>query len=41
MPDGSRLTFQQFAQTMQGKSPEEAFRACGYDLNEVMGILNS
>jgi hypothetical protein len=41
LPDGSSLTLQQLAQTFQGQSPAEAFKACGYDFSQVMGILNS
>jgi hypothetical protein len=41
MPDGSRLTFQQLSQMMQGKNPKEAFGACGYDFDEVARIVNS
>ena len=41
LPDGSSLTLQQLAQRFQGQSPAEAFKACGYDLSQVMGILNS
>lgn len=41
MPDGRRLTFQQLASEMGGKTPAEAFSQCGYDLNEVMGLINS
>lgn len=33
--------FAQFLSQMRGKSPQEAFRQFGYDLNEVMGIINS
>ena len=41
MPDGSRLTLEQFAQRMQGKNPMQAFGECGYNLSEVMGFINS
>ena len=41
LPDGSNLTLQQLAQRFQGQSPADAFKACGYDFSEVMGILNS
>jgi hypothetical protein len=41
MPDGSRLTLEQFAQRMQGKNPMQAFGECGYNLSEVMGLINS
>lgn len=33
--------FARFEQQMQGKTPEEAFKAFGYDLNEVMSIINT
>ena len=41
MPDGSKLTLEQLAQRMQGKNPMQAFGECGYNLSEVMGIINS
>lgn len=41
MPDGRELTFEQFSAELAGKSPSEAFKACGYDLDEVMSIMNS
>lgn len=41
MPNGSRLTFQQLAQMMQGKNPQEAFKVCGYDFDEVTKLINS
>ena len=37
----SNPQFAQFMAQNQGKSPEEAFRAYGYDFKQVMGILNS
>ena len=33
--------FAQFAQQMQGKTPQEAFKAYGYDFDEVAKIINS
>ena len=33
--------FAQFAQQMRGKTPQEAFRAYGYDFDEVARIVNS
>lgn len=33
--------FAQFVQQNQGKSPQEAFEAYGYDFSQVMDILNS
>lgn len=33
--------FARFAQQMQGKSPEDAFRSFGYDFGEVMGVINT
>ena len=41
MPDGRKLTLQQLSQEMQGKTPIEAFKACGQSLPEVMSIINS
>lgn len=41
MPDGRRLTLQQLAGEMGNKTPAEAFAQCGYDLNAVMGLINS
>ena len=41
LPDGSRLTIQQLAQRFQRQSPADAFKACGYNLSQVMDILNS
>ena len=37
----SNPQFAQFMAQNQGKSPEEAFKAYGYDFKQVMGILNS
>lgn len=33
--------FAQFVAQNQGRTPEEAFRAYGYDFNQVMSIINS
>lgn len=33
--------FAQFVAQNQGKTPEEAFKAYGYDFQQVMGIINS
>jgi hypothetical protein len=33
--------FARFLEQMRGKTPEEAFRQYGYDLSEVMSIINS
>lgn len=41
MPDGRMLTFGEFAKEMSGKSANEMFAECGYDINDVMGVLNS
>lgn len=41
MPDGTVMTFQQFQQFMGDKTPAEAFAACGYDLSQVMGLIDS
>ena len=37
----SNPAFAQFLRQNQGRSIEDAFRAYGYDLNEVMGLINS
>lgn len=37
----SNPQFAQFLQQNSGRSIEEAFRSYGYDLNEVMGLINS
>ena len=37
----SNPQFAQFLAQNQGRTPEEAFKAYGYDLHEVMGIINS
>lgn len=31
--------FKQFAQSMQGKTPEEAFKQFGLDFNEIKGMM--
>lgn len=31
--------FKQFAQSMQGKTPEEAFKQYGLDFNEIKGMF--
>jgi hypothetical protein len=41
MPDGRRLTLAEFAQEMQGKNPQDAYKACGYDLDEVIQLLGT
>jgi hypothetical protein len=33
--------FAQFVAQNQGRTPEEAFKAYGYDFRQVMSILNS
>lgn len=33
--------FAQFLRQNQGRSVEDAFKAYGYDLSEVLGIINS
>jgi hypothetical protein len=33
--------FAQFLQQNKGRSVEDAFKAYGYDLSEVIGIINS
>jgi hypothetical protein len=33
--------FAQFLQQNKGRSVEDAFKAYGYDLSEVLGIINS
>ena len=37
----SNPAFAQFLRQNQGRSIEDAFRAYGYDLSEVMGLINS
>lgn len=37
----SNPQFAQFEQQMQGKTPEEAFKAFGYDFGEVMKIVST
>lgn len=37
----SNPQFAQFLAQNRGRTPEEAFKAYGYDLHEVMGIINS
>lgn len=37
----SNPQFAQFMAQNQGRTPEEAFKAYGYDFQQVMGILNS
>ena len=41
MPDGRKLTYQELANLLQGKSPDEAIRICGYDPTSLLGLLNS
>lgn len=37
----SNPQFAQFLAQNQGRSPEEAFKAYGYDFRQVMSIINS
>lgn len=37
----SNPQFAQFVAQNQGKTPEEAFKAYGYDFSEVMSIIDS
>ena len=37
----SNPQFAQFVAQNQGRTPEEAFKAYGYDFSQVMRILNS
>lgn len=37
----SNPQFAQFLAQNQGRSPEEAFKAYGYDFQQVMSIINS
>jgi hypothetical protein len=37
----SNPSFAQFMAQNRGKTPEEAFKAYGYDLSEVLGLINS
>ena len=41
MPDGRRLTLKEFAEEMQSKSPNDAYKSCGYDLDEVIQLLGT
>lgn len=35
----SNPQFRQFAQSIQGKTPEEAFKQYGLDFNEIKGMM--
>ena len=37
----SNPQFAQFIAQNQGKTPQEAFKAYGYDFQQVMGLINS
>lgn len=37
----SNPQFAQFLAQNQGRTPQEAFKAYGYDFSQVMGIINS
>lgn len=37
----SNPQFAQFLAQNQGRTPEEAFKAYGYDFSQVMGLINS
>ena len=37
----SNPAFAQFVAQNQGKTPQEAFKAYGYDFSQVMGLINS
>lgn len=39
LPNGQQVTASQFAQMMQGKTPEQAFRENGLDLGQVQSFL--
>ena len=41
MPDGRRLTLGELVTEMQGKSPQDAYKSCGYDIDEVMQLLGT
>lgn len=37
----SNPQFAQFVMQNRGKTPQEAFKAYGYDFQQVMGLINS
>lgn len=37
----SNPNFAQFVAQNKGRTPEEAFKAYGYDFSQVMGLINS
>lgn len=39
LPNGQQVSASQFAQMMQGKSPEQAFQENGFDFNQVQSIF--
>lgn len=41
MPDGTKLTLGQLIEQSKGRTPQEVFKACGYDFDEVARIVNS
>ena len=41
LPDGSVLTLGQLMEQNKGRTPQEAFKAYGYDFDEVYRIVNS
>ena len=41
LPDGSTLTLEQLVEQSKGRTPQEAFKAYGYDFDDVTRIINS
>lgn len=39
LPNGQRVTASQFAQMMQGKTPEQGFGEVGLDFNQIQGLI--
>jgi hypothetical protein len=39
LPNGQQVSASQFAQMMQGKTPEQGFGELGIDMNQIMGAI--
>lgn len=39
LPNGQRVSASQFAQMMQGKTPEQGFREIGLDFGQVQNLI--
>jgi hypothetical protein len=39
LPNGQQVSASQFAQMMQGKTPEQGFTECGIDIGGISGIF--